>query len=247
LILMDFQMPEMGGIDAIAAIRAADIRIPIVALTAGVFKSDRDQCFAAGCAAFLAKPVSRRDLIATVVSITTTGGAKGPPPDEASPPAPEPPASSEPFDPTRLLQAIGGDEVLRDEILALTATNAPAQLAEVEAAVAAHDPAAIKAAAHKLKGALLAICASGASATAQRLEHAAVSGQQEPIEAHLAALKGEVERLQAAIAAFRAQGLELLAAQASRDGERQDVPPPPTDFEHAGGASPSSSQPRLGT
>ena len=248
LVLMDFQMPEMGGVEAIMAIRAAGIFIPIVALTAGVFKSDRDQCFAAGCAAFLAKPVSRRDLISTVASLTTTGGTEPPRAEEAS--APLPPAAAGPaadelptgeaFDATRLLQTIGGDVALRDDLLALTATNAPARLAEVRAAIAAHDAAEIKGAAHKLKGALLAICAVRASTAAERVERAAASGQLERMNEHLTALEGEVQHLRTAIAAFRERGLEAPPDGGCPD----DLPPSHTDFERAGAPSLSSSQAR---
>jgi CheY-like chemotaxis protein len=68
-ILMDCQMPEMNGYEATAAIRAlegADRHTPIIALTAGARREDRERCLAEGMDAYLAKPVSKDALLALV-------------------------------------------------------------------------------------------------------------------------------------------------------------------------------------
>ena len=60
-ILMDVMMPEMDGLEAAKAIRALDRpdakTIPIIAMTANVFKEDREKCLAAGMNAHLSKPL----------------------------------------------------------------------------------------------------------------------------------------------------------------------------------------------
>ena len=59
LILMDVQMPVMGGLEATRCIRqlANGQQIPIIAMTATAFEDDQNNCFAAGMNSFLGKPI----------------------------------------------------------------------------------------------------------------------------------------------------------------------------------------------
>lgn len=63
LVLMDLKMPVMGGLEATRKIREFNSSVPIVALTANAFDSDKASAIEAGCNAFLAKPVKRRQLL----------------------------------------------------------------------------------------------------------------------------------------------------------------------------------------
>ena len=63
LILMDLKMPKMDGLEATRQIKEMLPNLPIIALTANAFDSDRMQAMEAGCDAFLSKPVSATDCL----------------------------------------------------------------------------------------------------------------------------------------------------------------------------------------
>jgi len=66
LVLMDVSMPEMDGLEAARAIRAAEqatgTHLPIIAMTAHAMKGDRERCLDAGMDGYVSKPVQARDL-----------------------------------------------------------------------------------------------------------------------------------------------------------------------------------------
>lgn len=66
LVLMDMQMPEMGGEEATSLIRHAGIETPIVALTANVMSEDQSRYLKAGCQAVLSKPIVQKDFLAVI-------------------------------------------------------------------------------------------------------------------------------------------------------------------------------------
>ena len=63
LILMDMKMPVMGGLEATRRIREFNAKVPIIALTANAFDSDKGSAIEAGCNAFLAKPLSKKQIL----------------------------------------------------------------------------------------------------------------------------------------------------------------------------------------
>jgi signal transduction histidine kinase len=68
-VLMDMQMPKMGGIDATLAIRKmpGQENLPILAMTANAFEEDRQKCMAAGMNDFITKPVRPGVLYAVLL------------------------------------------------------------------------------------------------------------------------------------------------------------------------------------
>lgn len=66
LILMDLKMPVMDGLEATRLIKDKTPDLPIVALTANAFDSDRHAALEAGCDDFLSKPVNADRCIQTI-------------------------------------------------------------------------------------------------------------------------------------------------------------------------------------
>ncbi len=74
LILMDVQMPELDGLEAIRQLRAAaeTQAVPILALTALAMPGDRERCLAAGASEYLSKPVPLKTLLSAINGLLHT-------------------------------------------------------------------------------------------------------------------------------------------------------------------------------
>ena len=80
VVLMDVQMPVMGGFEATARIREYEqthelARSPIIALTAHAMLGDREKCIQAQMDEYLSKPLKPNQLIQTILKCATLGGA----------------------------------------------------------------------------------------------------------------------------------------------------------------------------
>ncbi|KAI9882830.1 MAG: hypothetical protein M1823_005428 [Watsoniomyces obsoletus] len=80
VVLMDVQMPVMGGFEATGKIREWERenkmpRTPIIALTAHAMLGDREKCIAAQMDEYLSKPLKQNLLIQTILKCTALGGA----------------------------------------------------------------------------------------------------------------------------------------------------------------------------
>jgi signal transduction histidine kinase/DNA-binding response OmpR family regulator len=78
LVLMDRQMPVMDGLTATRTLRAWEKSIgrpptPIIALTASALKGDRETCLAAGCTAYLTKPIKQDVLLQAIRDYSAVG------------------------------------------------------------------------------------------------------------------------------------------------------------------------------
>ena len=62
-ILMDMKMPVLDGIEATKSIRKFNNTIPIIAVTANAFDSDRSEAIKSGCNDFITKPLKKHDVI----------------------------------------------------------------------------------------------------------------------------------------------------------------------------------------
>ncbi len=201
VVLMDAQMPVLGGVDATAAIRLLPCPQPrIIALTASVLASDRTAFQAAGADDFLTKPVRMAVLAAAL---------------EAWAPAPVPaPAVPAPA------CATGDGDVLDAEILEelrelgdeafthLFGTYVDSLLSTVEALLGAADGGAwseddersVPRLAHRLKGSSAAMGASRLAGICQQLQVLEAAPPVEELRRTMGELEAETRRVSAAVA-----------------------------------------------
>ena len=68
LIVMDIQLPEISGLDITRKIKADEAikHIPVIAVTAFAMKDDEEKILAAGCEAYLSKPIAIDDFLQTI-------------------------------------------------------------------------------------------------------------------------------------------------------------------------------------
>jgi two-component system cell cycle response regulator DivK len=68
MVLMDIQLPDIDGVEALDRLRADDrfASVPVLALTAQAMEGDRERFLAAGFDGYLSKPVDVADFVATV-------------------------------------------------------------------------------------------------------------------------------------------------------------------------------------
>jgi len=66
LVLMDLKMPVMDGLEATRQIKSVQPHLPVIALTANAFDSDRQHALEAGCDDFQSKPVNAAACLQTI-------------------------------------------------------------------------------------------------------------------------------------------------------------------------------------
>jgi two-component system sensor histidine kinase/response regulator len=166
VVLMDVQMPEMGGFEATHAIRASETQgnhLLIVALTAHAMQGDRERCLAAGMDGYLAKPIDVNELIATVERFADS-------PDQPQDALAIDHDGSAIFDEDAALSHTGGDRKLLREVVGLFRSGSRSSLRRLERAIERHDAQAVAMEAHALKGSLATVGAQAARQAALDLE-----------------------------------------------------------------------------
>ncbi|HEV8701170.1 MAG TPA: response regulator [Candidatus Polarisedimenticolia bacterium] len=192
--LMDLQMPEMGGLEATAAIRALERgsgrHLPIIAMTAHAMKGDREECLAAGMDGYVSKPIQPERVFEVLDAVVAARSAQ---------PAAAPARGAAPgrslVDRDALMSRLDGDTRLLSEIVELFLRSSPQLLRDVKKALAARDRKGLQRAAHTLKGAVANFGARTVWAAALKLEKIGQNGNLAHGRQALSVLEKELGRL----------------------------------------------------
>jgi two-component system sensor histidine kinase/response regulator len=191
LVLMDVQMPEMGGLDATQAIREKEKstggHIPIFAMTAHAMQGDRERCLAAGMDGYLAKPIEPKAFVDTIEAASTPARTVVESGDGTK--------ARDAFDESALLGRFSGNRRLFRTLVETFSKDCPRMMARIRSALGSRDAKTLADAAHGLKGSVGNFGPSAALDTARKIESIARQGTLEGAWEIYATLEDDIARL----------------------------------------------------
>ncbi|WP_174239971.1 response regulator [Acidobacterium sp. S8] len=167
LVLLDMQMPEMDGFEAVRILREKEKSTgkhqPVIAMTALAMAGDRERCMAAGMDGYLSKPIRPQELDETLDEFLE-------PKEELSTGSYPPSIPNNSIEVIPLLDLIDDDRVLLAELVEIFRKQYPDKLQAAQRAIDLQKPADLERVGHALNGALGNFSATDASALAAKLE-----------------------------------------------------------------------------
>ena len=181
LVLMDMQMPVMGGVEATQRIRAREQalglpRMPIIAMTAAAMQGDREECLAAGMDDYLSKPIKAAELLEKLLAYGESGDTENPK-----------------FDYGTALQM--ADREVVEIIAEIFLETWPRDIQRIREALRTGDVPTVERLAHSLKGNLGTFAAEPAVRVADAIETAARQGSLDDLDESVASLERELHSL----------------------------------------------------
>jgi signal transduction histidine kinase/CheY-like chemotaxis protein/HPt (histidine-containing phosphotransfer) domain-containing protein len=210
VVLMDVQMPEMGGFEATARLREREKstgqHVPVIAMTAHALKGDRERCLEAGMDDYVPKPLQAASLFEAIDRLVPNPSLIASVPEKLPADEAAPAASANVFDREAALAMIDGDTELFGELVGLFATESVELLNQIHESITRRDAKLLERSAHSLKGSAAAFCAETARAMAQRLEGMGARGEFGGADVVAAELREEVTRLIQVLSPYRKEG-----------------------------------------
>ena len=199
LVLMDVQMPEMDGLEAIRVIRSNEKiskrHLAIISLTAHVMKGDREKCIEAGADDYIPKPIQPPNLFAAIERMRNPMRIHKTPPSA--------PIVPDALNAAELLEQVQDDRELLAEVIQLFESGLPGILEGLRQSIAQNDAAGIARTAHTLKGSVGNFGRRAAYRAVEQMENFARQDDIQGTAKAFAVVESELEHLQAALGPFR--------------------------------------------
>ena len=208
LVLMDVQMPEMGGLEATQLIRenekATGEHLPILAMTAHAMQGDRERCIAAGMDGYLAKPIDPKSFFQTVEGISQRA-AQGETTAKEAVGREQGGDDRRSLDAKALLEWFSGNRKLLRDIVKTFRDDCPRMMSRIRSALAANDANLLAEGAHALKGSVGNFGPTAALEATREMEKIARQGKLDGAWELYATLEDEIALLLPALHAIGAQ------------------------------------------
>ena len=196
LVLMDVQMPEMSGLEAVSLIRQKEKEtgghIPVIAMTAYAMKDDKQRCLDAGMDAYISKPIDKKTLFEAIRNLVGVS-------IESDVREIEKHSASKIFDEGSVMKYVGGDAELLGEIIKIFMADYPKHLSRIRRAIMDCDAKGLEQAAHAIKGSVANLFASRAVEASAKLEEMGRNGALTGAEEACSELDAEIEQLRQAL------------------------------------------------
>ena len=195
LIFMDIQMPVMSGIEATIQIRnfekGTKTHVPIVALTAGAIKEDKEKCLNAGMDDFMTKPIDqnlifsmlKKYLLVLSPEIDTKGQQEKGNNYHGH------------FDLVNLMENIGNNQTLLKELIEMVPEQFFNDFTLLNKAINLNNKEEIKKMAHSIKGAAFSMCFNQLGQMTQEFEQNVINDDINNINAKYNSLMLEWEHI----------------------------------------------------
>ena len=220
LVVMDVQMPVMGGCEATAKIREMEretgLHVPVVAMTAHAMKADRERCLEAGMDDYLTKPIQPKEFVRTIERLASASAASvgtgsidtGPSAHsttQAKTTREQTHVGFDPkgiFDPAGLLETVDDDMNFLRKFVGEFLKDSQKVLGQIRESILHQDPETLTRASHSLKGAVSHFGAQPAFEAAKTMECLGRDGDLEEARAALGELEETVECLRDMLSEF---------------------------------------------
>ena len=210
IILLDAQMPNLGGVEALRRIKGTancpNRGTPTAIFTASTMKGDKERFLAEGFDLYLSKPISATDLLSAIEGLEQENGHSSQSADDVAEnevvEETKPTSKFSVFDENSALMHVGGQRELLSIIIAAFDQECAMRMKLIRRAVGQEDPVALHEAAHSLKGAAANVGAQALFEVARSLCELGRGGSTVGARDTLQVLEQEVERFKPIIEQF---------------------------------------------